>query len=388
MSTRGRRVTAWLVIAALVGVAACTPTRRSPRGPLHPLAALPAFADDGDRASLVAAIGESIGYFSRLPPDRPIAFGTTTRTAEEMRAAMADLVDFLARTPSTAELAAEVGRRFEVYRAGPAGQVAFTGYYLPTLPARETRDTRFRIPVLGRPADLVTVALADFGAPCAGHERVVGRVVDGVLVPYFTRAEIETGAARDAPVLAWVDDPVGLFFLQIQGSGVLAFPGNVHRAIGFAASNGRPYTSIGRVLVDRGDLVLEQASMAGIRDWLRDHPAEEPRLLQANARYVFFRELTGPPLGSLGVPVTTGRTIATDPSVFPPGALAFIDIRETEASAPLSRFVLNQDTGAAIRGPGRVDVYFGDAADAATSAGRLRAPGDLYFLVPRAPRGR
>jgi membrane-bound lytic murein transglycosylase A len=209
--------------------------------------------------------------------------------------------------------------------------------------------------------------------------------VRGTLAPYFTRAEIEGGTLANAPVLAWVDDAVGLFFLQIQGSGVLVYPDGRRRTIGFAASNGRPYVSIGKLLVERGALTLEQASMGGIRDWIAAHPDDGVRLLQENPRYVFFRDLDGPPLGSLGVPVTAGRTIATDPAVFPPGALGFIRLPPVGASAGLARFVLNQDAGAAIRGAGRVDVFFGAGEDAATTAGRLRAPGELYFFAPRVP---
>jgi membrane-bound lytic murein transglycosylase A len=185
-------------------------------------------------------------------------------------------------------------------------------------------------------------------------------------------------------VLAWVDDAVGLFFLQIQGSGILTFPGGGARTIGFAASNGHPYVSVGRTLVERGELTLNQASMQGIRAWIEAHPDEGEHLLHTNPRYVFFRELDGPPLGSLGVPVTAGRTVATDPAVFPPGALAFVHVPALGPGRALSRLVLNQDAGAAIRGPGRVDVYFGAGSDAETIAGRLRSPGDLYFFAPRA----
>lgn len=372
------------MIALLLVVSACAPGMVRPGPDLRLLGVPPRFTDDADRTSLAAAVGESARYFDRLPPDRVITLGETARTAAEMRSAMESLSAFLATGPSSATLGTEIGRRFEVYRATPRTAVSFTGYYLPELTARATRDARYRVPVLGRPPDLVTAALGDLGAPCACREQLAGRVVAGALVPYSTRAEIENGAVKGAPVLAWVDDPVGLFFMQVQGSGVLAFPDGARRTIGFAASNGRPYTSIGRVLVDRGALTLEQASMQAIREWIRTHPSEETSLLQANARYVFFRELAGPPLGSLGVPVTPGRTIATDPTAYPPGVLAYLSIPGTPPQATLARFVLNQDTGAAIRGPSRVDVYFGDAAGAAEIAGRLRSPGELYLLVPRA----
>jgi membrane-bound lytic murein transglycosylase A len=239
--------------------------------------------------------------------------------------------------------------------------------------------------VYGRPPDLVTVPLGDLGAPCACREQVAGRVVRGVLAPYSTRAQIEAGVLPTAPVLAWVEDSVGLFFLQIQGSGVLVLPNGTRRTVGFAASNGHPYVSIGKLLVDRRELTLEQASMDGIRGWIATHPEQGMRLLQENPRYVFFRDLDGPPLGSLGVPVTAGRTIATDPAVFPPGALGFLRVPPLGPSTGLARFVFNQDAGAAIRGAGRVDVFFGAGEDAAATAGRLRSPGELYFLAPRLP---
>lgn len=362
----------------------CGPLTRKPGAPaLHKVVALPRIADDGPRPALITAVGESLGYFERLPADRIVRFGTTTRTAGAMRSSFAALAAYLATNPSSEALTAELARRFEVHRATPPEGVLFTGYYLPSLPARATRDGEFRIPVLGRPPDLVTAALGDLGEPCSCREQVVGRVVRGALTPYPTRAEIESGAAAGAPALAWVADPVGLFFLQIQGSGVLTSSDGGQRTIGFAASNGRPYVSIGKLLVDRGQLPREQASMAGIRDWIARHPTDGARLLQENPRYVFFRQLEGPPVGSLGVPVTPGRTIATDPAVFPPGALAFVHVPATGASRALSRLVVNQDAGAAIRGAGRVDVYFGAGPEAEATAGSLRSPGELYFLAPR-----
>ena len=391
VSTRAGRAAA-LVVTLLLSVAACAPTHRGQKpGPgsgLRLLPALPPLADDADLASLAEAVRESARYFARLPPDRTVSFGPVVRTAGDMRTAMESLGAYLGRRPAPADVAAEIGRRFEIYRATPPDPVVFTGYYLPALAARHGRDAGFRVPILGRPGDLVTVALGDLGAPCACREQLAGRVVGGALAPYFTRAEIEGGAARSAPVLAWTDDPVGLFVLQVQGSGVLVFPDGSRRTIGFAASNGRPYTSIGRVLVERGELTLEEASMDAIRRWIADHPSEATSLLHANARYVFFRTLDGPPLGSLGVPVTPGRTIATDAASYPPGALAYVSVPGATPDGALSRFVLNQDAGAAIRGPSRVDVYFGDATGAADIAGRLRATGEIYFFAPRGAVGR
>ena len=385
LSTRGRRR---LAASASLGLclvwSGCAPLGRQPARPLQRVATLPALRDDADRESLTAAIRESLHYFERLPDDRAVTFGDTQIPARAMRTAMADLLVMLAASPSPETLAAELDRRFVAFRAEAAGSVLVTGYYLPLLPARPAADARFRHPVLGRPPDLVTVALGDLGAPCACREQLAGRVVGGALKPYATRAEIEAAGTMGAPVLAWVEDPVGLFFLQVQGSGILSFPDGRTKTIGFAASNGLPYVSIGRLLVERGMLTLDQASMPAIREWIAAHPAEGERLLRENPRYVFFRELTGPPLGSLGAAVTAGRTIAVDPAVFPAGALGFMHVPAVGANPGFSRLVLSQDAGAAIRGPGRVDVYFGAGAAAEAVAGRLRSPGELYFLAPRA----
>lgn len=386
LSTRGCRRGLAITLAAMILIAAggCASVARKPgEAALHKVAGLPRVTDDGPLPALIAAVGESLRYFERLPADRMVEFGTTRRTAGAMRSSLAAFAAYLGTNPSPEALAGEIGRRFEIHRATAPKGILFTGYYLPSLPAQATRDAQFQTPVLGRPPDLVTAALGDLGAPCACREQIAGRVVRGALTPYPTRAEIEAGAAAGAPTLAWVSDPVGLFFLQIQGSGVLTYPDGTERTIGFAASNGRPYVSVGKLLVDRGELPLERASMAGIRDWIARRPAEGAQLLHENPRYVFFRQLDGAPVGSLGAAVTPGRTIATDPAVFPPGALAFVHVPATNASRALSRLVLNQDTGAAIRGPGRVDVYFGAGPEAEATAGSLRSPGELFFLAPR-----
>lgn len=389
LSKLRRRVS---LLALLAVVAACHPSVQrvepTPAGPAPLLVAAehhPPLLDDGDAAGLAAAIRASAAYYARLPPAHPVDFGGERVPAARMRAALDDLARLVDTGPDDDTLARELDRRFRVYRAAPPSGVLYTGYYLPTLDARPARDARFRYPVLGRPSDLVTAAPGELGADCAPRTSVVGRIERGRLVPYATRAEIETAGVPGAPVLAWVDDPVALFFLQIQGTGRLAFPDGTQRLVGFAASNGHPYTSVGKLLVAEGHLGLDEASMQGIRRWIAAHPDERERILHANARYVFFRPLTTAPLGSLGVPVTGGRTIATDPAVYPPGALAFVRV---PAASPyptdaLSRVVLNQDAGAAIRGPGRVDVFFGDAPDADVLAGRLRSPGELYFLAPR-----
>lgn len=382
-------VAAVLVLLATPGCFLKTPAPPEPAtgaaAALVPLDRHPALLDDGDAATLLPALRASIAFYTRLPPDRVLEIGSERVPVARVRDALAALERFVATRPSAGALARELDRRFRVYGTTTPTGVLYTGYYLPLLEARYYRDDQFRFPIFGRPADLVTASPSDFGLQCSGGATLSGRVDRGRLVPYATRAEIESGGATGAPVLAWVDDPVALFFLQIQGTGRLVFGDRSQRLIGFAASNGHPYVSIGKLLVTEGHLSADEASMQGIRRWIAAHPEDAARVLHANPRYVFFRPLASEPLGSLGVPVTGGRTIATDPAVYPPGLLAFVRI-PPQAHAPddaLSRLVLNQDAGAAIRGPERVDVFFGDGVDAEKRAGRLRASGELFFLVPR-----
>ncbi len=386
LSMRGRRIRARVAIAAALALlGGCLPARVPPTVPpiLVALASHPPLVDDGDPATLAAALRASVAYYARLSRDRVLEIAGERIAVGSMQDALASLATFVDGHPAPDVLARELDRRFRVYGAATTTGVLYTGYYLPTLGARPTRDARFRFPALGRPPDLISVAPADFAVECAAGTTIVGRAERGRLVPYPTRAEIEASAV--APVLAWVDDPVALFFLQIQGTGRLAFPDGSRPLVGFAASNGRPYVSVGKLLVDEGRLSLDEASMDGIRRWIAAHPDERERVLHANPRYVFFGRLAGEAVGSLGVPVTGGRTIATDPAVYPPGVLAFVRMPATSQppTDALSRLVLNQDAGAAIRGPNRVDVFFGEGPDAETRAGRLHTRGDLYVLVPR-----
>ena len=381
-------------------VAGCRPSLRSttPVTPAAPalvrVAHHPPLDDDADLSTLAAAIRASVEFYGRLPADRTFDFGADRVTAARMRQALIGLLGVLDTHPSAAELGRELDRRFQVYRATAEPAVLYTGYYLPVVEARAAADASFRFPVLARPSDLVTASPSELGAECAATVTLTGRVDRGRLVPYATRAEIEAapvggGGVPAAPVLAWVDDPVALFFLQVQGTGRLTFPDGSTRLIGFAASNGRPYVSIGKLLVGEGQLSADEASMQGIRRWIAAHPGERERVLHANPRYVFFRPLAGEALGSLGVPVTGGRTIATDPAIYPPGALAFVAVPASYMAPAdrLSRVMVNQDAGAAIRGPARVDVFFGEGPAAETRAGRMRSNGELYFLAPRQNAG-
>jgi peptidoglycan lytic transglycosylase A len=233
------------------------------------------------------------------------------------------------------------------------------------------------------------VDLGEFCPTCGGRI-AQGRVQDGKLVPYYTRAEIQGGAlAGRGYELAWLDDPVEAFFLHVQGSASLRFDDGVHMQISYSSANGRSYTSIGRVLIEQGKMARDAVSLAALKDYLRAHPDEQPTLMAANARYIFFRTVVAGPIGSLGVPLTAGRSIAADAGVYPAGGLAFLRMGRRAGEPPnadrpaLARFALLQDAGVAIRGPGRVDVFWGTGAPAEAIAGGLRDPGELYLVLPQ-----
>jgi membrane-bound lytic murein transglycosylase A len=259
-----------------------------------------------------------------------------------------------------------------------------TGYYEPVLAGSRARSERFRLPVYGVPPDLIAVELEGVNPDLKGL-RLRGRVAGNRLVPYWTRAEIEANGGFRAPVIAWVEDPVELFFLQIQGSGQLELGAGQRLRLGYADQNGHPYRSVGRILVERGEMSLDQASMQGIKAWAAANPRKLRETLDANPSYVFFREMpdAGGPVGTLGVPLTAGYSIAVDPRSVPLGAPVFLATTWPLQAQPLERLVAAQDTGGAIRGAVRADFYWGSGSEAGALAGRMRQPGRMWILWPR-----
>jgi len=275
---------------------------------------------------------------------------------------------------------------YAVHNADGSAEGLVTGYYEPLLRGSRIPSKTYRFPVYGVPDDLLVVDLAE-AQPNLKGMRLRGRLQGNKVVPYYTRAEIERGeaAVRGREIL-WVDDAVELFFLQVQGSGRVKLPGGEIVRIGFAEHNGRPYKSIGRVLVERGELAQDQASMQGIKQWARQNPDLLPLLLQQNPAYVFFREMPSSspgPVGALGVPLTPGRSIAVDSSVVPLGTPVFLSSTWPLSARPLNRLVIAQDTGSAIKGAVRADFFWGFGDEAGQIAGRMRQNGRMWVLYPR-----
>ena len=250
----------------------------------------------------------------------------------------------------------------------------------------ETPD--YCYPLYCRPDDLVTVDLSAFSAKYAG-ETIIGRFTGQTLVPYYDRKTIENRSIFKGRALAWVGDPVDLFFLHVQGSGKILLEDGNTLNVHYHTTNGLPYRSIGKALIDQGKIPRSEISMQSIRAYLKSHPEEQETVLSANPGYVFFKTETDGPLGNLNVALTPGRSIAVDKKLFPPAALMFIhaqkpvmnDAGGLGAWEEFGRFALNQDTGGAITGPGRADIFWGSGPYAELAAGHLQHRGEMYFLI-------
>lgn len=282
----------------------------------------------------------------------------------------------------------------------PNMQNMVTGYYEPVVRGARNRGGPFQTPVYRPPPDLITVSLGH-QYPELRNLRLRGRVVKtphgDQLMPYPSRAEIDRGGLLKGLEIAWLEDPIEAFFLQVQGSGKVVLDDGQVMRLGYANQNGHPYRSIGRWLVEQGELTLAQASMQGIKNWVAANPQRRQELLHQNPSVVFFRELpatqdpTEGPLGSLGVPLTAGRSLAVDPRYVALGLPVFlrteIPVREPAAggprSRPVARLMMAQDTGSAITGIHRGDFYFGSGKEAGELAGRMRYAGEMVVLLPR-----
>lgn len=274
---------------------------------------------------------------------------------------------------------------YQVINADGSDSGLVTGYYEPLLNGSRKKSARYRVPVYGVPEDLLVVDLGEV-YPELKNMRLRGRIDGRRVVPYFNRAQIENGAAPVAgKEIAWVEDSVELFFMQIQGSGRVKIDGKETIMLGYADQNGYPYRSIGRLLVERGDLPLEKASMQGIKAWAKQNPEKLQDLLNYNASYVFFREMPRDlpgPLGALGVPLTARRSIAVDARYIPLGAPVFLATTMPNSKQPLNRLMVAQDTGGAIRGAVRADFFWGFGDESASLAGRMRQQGRMWVLLP------
>ncbi len=392
---RGSVALSAVLIFAALWLAACE--RRPAEGPAETLpdrltltpvsfADLPGWSDD-TLSEALPALQRSCGRLAGVPDDRELGpqgpAGPVAGTVADWRAACAALDSV---PGGDAALRSSLERHFSPLAVGNNRQTTgvFTGYYEAELRGALTPDERHRWPLYAKPPDLVTADLGSFRADLEGI-RLFGRVEDGRLVPYRDRAEIEDGAlAGQGLELVWADDPVDTFFLHIQGSGrVILEDGRVVR-IGFAATNGLPFTAVGQVLLDEGKVAPGEASVQHIHDWLRANPEEAHEVMRRNRRFTFFRIIEGEgPIGGHGVPLTPGRSLAVDPAFIPLGAPIWLDTNWPGSDAPLRRLMVAQDIGGAIKGPVRGDFFWGYGDEALHYAGRMKQMGRYFLLLPK-----
>jgi len=380
----------------------------------------PVLADDLSLDSLGRALDRNLEFLAGREPEMIIHFGPESFTVRQMLKSQQQLRQFIDKPVSASVLDQYLQRHFSVFEAGAgtqSGKVLVTGYYVPVLHGSRHQSSRFCWPLYKRPDDLVSISLAEFGfwkrwqnssillrwlmnlgGLRALPIRLFGRLTaDRKVIPYFSREEIDYEKALDGQQLelVWLDDDIERFFLHIQGSGRIILDEGGDMMVGYAAANGHPYRSIGAWLIRQGYMEREAVTMPAIRKFIQDHPEKAADIFTANPSYVFFRQLPNQdPLGCWQIPLTAGRSIATDKSLFPAGGLAFLLTEIPSFSADGSiiswqssgRLVLNQDTGGAIKGSRRVDLFCGTGKEAAQMAGVMKQPGRLFFLAPKLER--
>ncbi len=348
--------------------------------------------DDLDLSSLETAIERSLQYYEKIKGPS-FRFGNREISIAELKASLLAFREII-RSSDPAQI--KLNRILETFEFIPPqgrdepGAVIFTGYYVPTLEGSRVRTDRYRYPLYRKPDDLIVANLGKFDGKYK-NEQLLGRMERGELIPYYTRDEIDRKGVLGGRrlELLWVDDPVALYSLHVQGSGKIRLPDGQIIVVSYAQSNGRQFRSLSKTLIEKGKITAQDISYAHIQNYLRENPGEIENLFSYNDRYVFFRQVERDPLGSLQLPVTSGRTIATDPDVFPKGALALIRTRkplfddggQIRQWVPFSRFVLNQDAGAAIKGTGRVDIFCGDGPNAEQLAGSFKEKGDIFIMI-------
>jgi membrane-bound lytic murein transglycosylase A len=350
---------------------------------LRPTAAPPELADAFRQrdAMLLDAIDESLVWF-QAPSSRQF-FPFEHVSHEQAEASLLAMKQLLTESPSEAAFVADVERIFEVYESvgyDGSGTVLFTGYYSPVFDASRVRTERFTAPLYTRPDDLVTEPVS--GQPLGR------RLVDGSVVPYFSRQEIESTELFAGRELVWLEDDLSAYIVHVNGSAKLRMPDGEVVYVGYGGKTDRPYGSLGKALIDAGHLRKDELSLAAIKRLYRRKPQAVRAAMMTNENYVFFTEYAGDswPAGSLGVPVTTERSLATDKRIYPRGGLVLVDtdtMTYSGGSHSFLQFMLDQDTGGAIEAPGRADIFMGIGPAAEILAGGQFAEGKLYYFFLR-----
>lgn len=349
---------------------------------------LPEFADDMRYASLKSAIEKNLDYLRKHPPGKKIFLSDKTYPVSTLIQSQEFFLKLLAENPAPDTLSQRIRENFDIYQAtGTSGinlrrKMLVTGYYQPVFQGSLKRQEPYIYPLYTVPPDLVHQVAQD-------GKKITGRLEGTKLVPYWTRKEIEKGGKAAGSEIVWLKDPFDTFLLHVQGSGLIRLRDGSLKGIHYAAKNGRQYKSIGKFMVQTGKMSLEEAGIDAIRAYLAKHPQEIEEILHYNPSFIFFNwSKSHGAVGNLGKELTAGRSIAVDQKCIPPGALGFLSTRSPVVQngkvtgwQDLKRFVVSQDTGSAIRGPGRVDLYMGTGSEAGMLAGSMKESGQLYVFI-------
>ncbi len=347
--------------------------------------------DDLDRSSLITALERSLSYLRTLPPATRYHFGATTVRVQQLHDSLAHLRHLLLTEGDDTTLRQRITEDFVFLSAVPSQaaqpSALITGYYQPIFAGSLQRQPPYLYPLYSPPGDLVV-------RPQPGNSAQIGRLLGNTLTPYWTRREIEGGNLLRGNELVWLRDPFDAFTLHVQGSGIIRLPGGDQRGVHFAQRNGHPYTSLGTYLVKSGRMQLADVTMDAIRAYLENHPQERQSILWQNDSFIFFDwSPPGPAIGNLNLELTPGRSVAADQRIYPPGSLLYVQSRRPVMAngqvvewRELRRLLTVQGTGSAIKGPGRLDIFWGTGAEAGMEAGQMKEAGSVVLLLLRENR--
>ncbi len=358
------------------------------------LSTLTISGDRGNFDDLIKSIDQSLLYYSKIDPDTKFDFDDQWCSAADMKICLEDFREKLNKYGLSDKFLKYINANYATFRTA-TDDLLVTGYFEATLFGSFEKCDEYKYPLYKKPDDLVNVILSEF--PVSSRIKGLPLILRGRLdndnrvIPYYSREDIDIkGSLNNKGLeLLWISDNIDLFFLHIQGSGVVIFDDDSKVRVNYADTNGHPYRAIGKVLVDKGICTYDDLSMQYIERYLKDHPEEIDDIFNYNPSYIFFREVEDGPVGSLGVNVTKYRSIATDKYIFPRGAICYLETSLPEfdekgdmcGEQTFSSFVLNQDTGGAIRSPSRADLFTGNGKESEFVAGHLKSNGKLYFLV-------
>jgi len=365
----------------------------SPENALN-LSAAPLLQDAMTAQSLADAVDQSLRYFDKQDPESAVAFGAQWVKVSRISESLLHFKTKLLELGLTSAFFVYVRESFSFFKSA-AAKVLFTGYYEADLRGSLTKTETYKYPLYKKPDDLFLIDLSKYYFYDRAKKIpavIRGRLnTDRTIVPYHNRQAIDNKGilkGRDLEIV-WIDNPVDVFFLHIQGSGIVQLDNGEQMRVNYADANGHPYNAIGRLLLQQGALTRENISMQSIRRYLESHPQQMDDIFNYNPSYVFFRVVDEGPIGSIGVPLTPYRSLATDRRLMPRGALCFVEtelpVLDEEKNLtgwkPFQGFVLNQDTGGAIRGADRADLFTGYGETSRLTAGYMKQPGTFYFLL-------